>query len=538
MDNKCEVFISYSSKESAAARQVKNVLTTNGISCWMAPESIPGGSSYVSEIPKAIQQCKVLVLILSANAQKSKWVSGEVLEAVNRQKIIIPFAIEDCPLNDDFNFMIGRAQRIDAYNKKSASLERLVKNIRSITEPDIEQNPAPAPKPKKKRRITAIVLAAAVVTAFAGFIAYEVLKPNDKVDSTNWSFDGSENGNMVVTSRGNMTDYTEDNLTSRPWNGFSDRVKTLSFDSGVTSVGDCCFYNFNGIESVNLPNTLTKIGDYSFLGCVNIRSLTIPDGVQSIGDYAFFGCERLSSVNIPDSVVSIGAAAFSCCPSIEKTVVPETVSYIGSCAFGGCEGLSDIAVASGNKYYTAVDGNLYDAGKTTLLQYAAGKADSAFTVPDGVTDIGTFAFYMSNNLTEVSFPESVTEISNSAFSGCAGLETVKLPQKLTSIAPFAFSGCERLSGVTIPDGVTAIGKKAFYDCGSLESIVLPDGVLTIDNEAFANCESLKSITIPDSVANIAGDAFAHCDNLTITCGKNSKAETYAIDNNINYILGD
>ena len=67
-----QVFISYSSKDYSQALSVRNVLEQNGITCWMAPESIPGGSNYTKEIPIAIRECQAFVLMLSANAQNPK----------------------------------------------------------------------------------------------------------------------------------------------------------------------------------------------------------------------------------------------------------------------------------------------------------------------------------------------------------------------------------------------------------------------------------------------------------------------------------
>ena len=67
-----QVFISYSSKDFAQAQSVRHVLEQNGITCWMAPADIPGGSNYTKEIPVAIRGCQAFVLMLSNNAQKSQ----------------------------------------------------------------------------------------------------------------------------------------------------------------------------------------------------------------------------------------------------------------------------------------------------------------------------------------------------------------------------------------------------------------------------------------------------------------------------------
>ena len=127
-----EVFISYSTIDSASAETVRNVLEKNGLSCWMAPRDIPGGSNYTKEIPIAIRNCKVFVLILSENAQSSHWVLKELDSAVNSGKVILPFMLEDCILNDEFNFLLTGAQRYSAYQKKAEAMETLIGRIKGV----------------------------------------------------------------------------------------------------------------------------------------------------------------------------------------------------------------------------------------------------------------------------------------------------------------------------------------------------------------------------------------------------------------------
>ena len=127
-----EIFISYSSNDLLQAETVRNVLEKNGLSCWMAPRDIPGGSNYTKEIPIAIRNCKVFVLILSKSAQSSHWVLKELDSAVNCGKVILPFMLEDCALNDEFNFLLTGAQRYSAYQKKAEAMETLISRIRGI----------------------------------------------------------------------------------------------------------------------------------------------------------------------------------------------------------------------------------------------------------------------------------------------------------------------------------------------------------------------------------------------------------------------
>lgn len=127
-----DVFISYKAEEFEEAIWVKNILENNGVSCWMAPMSIKGGSSYAVEIPRAIKACKVFVLILSEKSQNSTWVPKEVDQAVNAGKIILPFMLEDCSLKDDFDFYLTNIQRYRAYESKSAAMEKMLREIKAL----------------------------------------------------------------------------------------------------------------------------------------------------------------------------------------------------------------------------------------------------------------------------------------------------------------------------------------------------------------------------------------------------------------------
>lgn len=127
-----DVFISYKSEDCESANFVKSVLETNGITCWIAPNNIPGGSNYAAEIPKAIRECKVFVLILTSKAQLSKWVPRELDQAVNEGKVIMPFMTENCILKDEFNFYLSNVQRYEAYKNKSRALRKMTEEIRAI----------------------------------------------------------------------------------------------------------------------------------------------------------------------------------------------------------------------------------------------------------------------------------------------------------------------------------------------------------------------------------------------------------------------
>lgn len=143
-------FISYRSNEIAEACWVKQALEMNGISCWMAPDSIAGGANYASEVPKAIRACDIFILILSKGAQESKWVPKEVDLAINESKRILPFDIDNAPLNDSFSLYLSNIQRYAAYEDKQKAMGTMISDILKMPSDNQPQVPKKPDEKSKK----------------------------------------------------------------------------------------------------------------------------------------------------------------------------------------------------------------------------------------------------------------------------------------------------------------------------------------------------------------------------------------------------
>ena len=326
-----------------------------------------------------------------------------------------------------------------------------------------------------------------------------------------------------------------------------------------------------------IPSTIegypvAMIGDSAFSYCLALTSVTIPGSVLYIGFGAFQNCSSLASVSFGEGVTTIRAGAFAdCC--LTSVTLPASVSDVSPPAF--CGNISAIYVDENNPYYCSVDGVLFNKEKTSLVAYPGGKGPH-YTVPNGVTTIGFWAFNGVSSLVSLTIPEGFTTIESSAFFYCQSLTSIYLPRSLTTIGNTAFYDCtsltdvyyagtelhrysisldadqnepllaatwhyappEILTGTTGDcawvlelDGhltISGNGAMADYSWGAgndgvfrttapwgsdVTRVTIEDGVTHIGNSAFAMCNSLTLVTIGNAVTSIGDFAFLDCDAL-------------------------
>lgn len=126
-----DVFISYSSKQQDEAMSVYNKLMQEGITCWMAPQSIPIGSQYYLEISKAIHDIKILVLVLTDDAVKSVYVPKEVSASMGARKRVMPFQLGEVELKNGFDFLLTDVQITHEESEGHLNLDTLTRLVRT-----------------------------------------------------------------------------------------------------------------------------------------------------------------------------------------------------------------------------------------------------------------------------------------------------------------------------------------------------------------------------------------------------------------------
>ena len=323
----------------------------------------------------------------------------------------------------------------------------------------------------------------------------------------------------------------------------------------VTGIESYAFYECQNLKGIIIPETISYIGYSVFLGCISLNNIEVDsnneyyksvdgnlyskDGTVLI-QYAV--AKQNTSFDIPNEVNTIIECAFFSNFKLQKIVISENVNNIEAYAFEGSVGLVNIEVNSRNQHYKSKDGDLYSKDGKTLIQYAVGKQNTSFNIPNEVETIFDGAFAHAWNLSKITIPNNIKNIGANVFYECNNLEfniynsnyylgnntnpylafisvsdlsksEYTINENTKTIANYAFYNCTNLTSIEIPDSVTNIGDYAFYDCSSLTSIEIPNSVTSIESSVFSGCTSLTSVVIGDSVTSIGRFAFLNCTSL-------------------------
>ncbi len=127
------VFVSYSSRDSEAAYAVVRALEEAGVRCWIAPRDIKAGDVWAQAIVQAIAGSKVLVVIFSANANRSEHVLTEVDAAVRKGAHVVPVRIENVMPEGALEYHLRTRHWLDALSgQRSEHFQTLVAAVRGL----------------------------------------------------------------------------------------------------------------------------------------------------------------------------------------------------------------------------------------------------------------------------------------------------------------------------------------------------------------------------------------------------------------------
>jgi hypothetical protein len=128
-----DVFVSHAHKDKSIADVICEKLESVGVRCWMAARDISASEDWTTATRTAIRSSRVMVLVLSENANAAPHIKREIAHAFYTRRIIIPLRLADTLPRRDFLFYLGKVRWINAFNPPAEQhLEALEVRIKDL----------------------------------------------------------------------------------------------------------------------------------------------------------------------------------------------------------------------------------------------------------------------------------------------------------------------------------------------------------------------------------------------------------------------
>lgn len=295
---------------------------------------------------------------------------------------------------------------------------------------------------------------------------------------------------LTVCGIANAADFTVDGLTYTTLSETTVSVKKFvegsdvvipakvedpatNTEYDVVQIERQAFYNA-AVTSISVPASVKHVEPYAFWKAT-AESVKFADGTETIGYGAFRECTRLTSVILPETlkelgsvwdVTGLGGAAFHGCTALQEITIPASITVLPQMTFCECSNLSKVNLP---ETLTEIDERVFElcsslktfnfpASVTTLGHGVFNKSGLVNpTVPGVIKIIPNSAFLWCQNMTAFTIEEGVEEIGKSAFADCRGYTEIKVPNSVEWIRSDAFAGNEHVKEIHLGSGVRRMG---------------------------------------------------------------------------------
>jgi hypothetical protein len=128
-----DVYISHAHKDKRIADTICEKLESARVRCWLAERDISAGQDRTEATRSAIGSSRVMVLVLSENANAAPHIEREIAHAFYTRRIIIPLRLTKTLPRRDFLFYLGNVRWFDTVSPPAEQdLEALTANINGM----------------------------------------------------------------------------------------------------------------------------------------------------------------------------------------------------------------------------------------------------------------------------------------------------------------------------------------------------------------------------------------------------------------------
>ncbi len=141
MAEPADVFISYSREDKDRVLDLAAKLRSAGVSLWIDQGGIDGATLWGEEIVKALENAKVLLLVVTESAVRSHNVAKEVVLASERKGHILPVHLEPTQIPSSLRYPLAGIQHIEYFQGDADTNLRTI--LRSLERVGVRIAPPP-----------------------------------------------------------------------------------------------------------------------------------------------------------------------------------------------------------------------------------------------------------------------------------------------------------------------------------------------------------------------------------------------------------
>ena len=234
------------------------------------------------------------------------------------------------------------------------------------------------------------------------------------------------------------------------------RLKELTLPATINDISYIIFEEMTNLQKIYINSNnqkfesdgttiYNKIENELVLSVSKDEVLEVKSGTKSIKSYAFSYCKNLISIKLNEELERIDNQCFNN-TKIEKLYIPKNVSYIHPLSVGNMQDLKTIEIDPENNWYKYSDGFLYSYDGKVLVAYIL--SSETVEIPEGVKEIGDYAFHNRVNLKNILIPDTVKKIGL-AFNYCNGLTIINIPNSIKEINKLCFNYADNLVSINV-----------------------------------------------------------------------------------------
>lgn len=283
--------------------------------------------------------------------------------------------------------------------------------------------------------------------------------------------------------------YSKDLSELKAFTAHSDEEYTIL--DGCRTISEKAFYMAYNLKRINFPEELETIGENAFRECTELTELNLPSGLVTLGSNAFYSSRKIEKITLPPTLEYIGDHVFAKGLSAASIELPPSLKHIGIEAFPR---FWTLKLSEENPYFTSRDGLILSSDGKTVVCPAQPPENGILVIPDGISEIGQYAFSSNNSIEKVILPKGLHTIGKYAFSHAKRLKEIDL-ENVRELGEGAFEFCTSLEKISLKCCST-IGKRAFFSCSHLTEAEVDCEITGV--EMFKECKKLRRVVLKNT----------------------------------------